>query len=411
VRLRRCVLSDSHVPRVLLVTGAFYPEISAAGLQCRAVASVLGSRTRFAVLTTAVDKMLPVEEVVDHTVVHRVLIDVKSRLSKASASVRLVERFARTARTIDLVHIHGFSQKNVPIAILARLLGKPVVQTLHTAGQDEPGQIGHRGWLADWAWRSAHLTISISPYLTTRYLEGGLPGDRLRQIANGVDTARFCPASSEDRVALRTRLGWPLTQPVIVYVGFFSRDKRPDLLFRAWRNLVTAHGIAARLVYIGATDAAYYEVDRTLAECIREDAEEMGRSDAVVFAGQINDVERYLRAADVFVLPSARESQSIALLEAMSCGLPVVASRLPGATDVIVDDGVNGRLFPVDDEQALTRVLVEVLSDNSVSRVMAERARTTVTTRYDIRQTAEQWLAVYNETLSATRRPGAPGSY
>jgi glycosyltransferase involved in cell wall biosynthesis len=192
-------------------------------------------------------------------------------------------------------------------------------------------------------------------------------------------------------------LGWS-DAPVIVFVGFFSRDKQPDLLFRAWRHLVGT-GATARLVFVGDTRSAYYEIDALIEHDIRAAAEEMGAGDAVVFTGPTRDVPSYLRAADLFVLPSVRETQSLALLEAMACGLPVIASRLDGATDTFVDDRRNGRLIPPGDERALADALHEMVSDPAAAWVMGARARDTVLERYAIERAAEAWLDVYAQVL------------
>ena len=138
-------LAADRRPRVLMVTGAYYPEISAAGIQCRTVAATLGDRVRFSVLTTAVDATLPSVDVVDGVTVYRVPVDVRSGISKTTATVRLIARLAGAGPSIDIVHVHGFSQKNVPVALMARLFRKPTVLTLHTAGQDEPDAIRRRG--------------------------------------------------------------------------------------------------------------------------------------------------------------------------------------------------------------------------------------------------------------------------
>jgi glycosyltransferase involved in cell wall biosynthesis len=106
-------------------------------------------------------------------------------------------------------------------------------------------------------------------------------------------------------------------------------------------------------------------------------------------------MERYYRAADVFVLSSIREANPMALLEAMSCGLPCIASRIDGATDVIIEDGVNGRLVEKDDEPALAAALTQVLDNPEAAARLGARARETVASRYDIRQTAERWLDTY----------------
>jgi glycosyltransferase involved in cell wall biosynthesis len=387
------------IPRVMQITGAYYPEISAAAIQCRALAAALKGRARFSVLATAVDRDLPVVDQVDGITVYRVPVDVRSAWSKTAASIRLVTRLVRARKSFDLIHLHGVSQKNLAVMLAARCLGKPVVLTLHTAGQDEPQAVRARGGAAFRAFAAADLVVGVSPYMTTRYAEAGLPARRYRMIPNGIDIERFSPADVEQRLALRRTLGWP-ESPVIVFVGFFSRDKRPDLLFRAWQRLTEA-GIRATLVYVGSTQSRYYEVDPSLEPAMRAAAAAMGRADDVRFTGSVDDVENYLRATDIFALPSVRETQSVALMEAMACGVPAVASRIEGATDAFVVDRVNGCLVPVDDEQAFAAALRTLLTDRDEARAIGARARQTIVERYTIEAIAGQWLEVYHDLLRA----------
>ena len=382
------------------MTGAYYPEISAAGVQCRAVAAALGSRAQLSVLTTAVDPSLPPDGIVDGRPVSRVVVDVARSSSKALASVRLLRHMLRASGTYDMMHLHGFSQKNVLASILARLLGKPVVLTLHTAGQDEPDVVRRRGPIASWAFSSANLTMAVSPNLVDRWRAAGLPPNRVRLVPNGIDTKRFCPANAGERRELRRQLGWPENDPIVLFVGFFSRDKRPDLLFRAWQRVVST-GLCARLAFVGAKRSGYYEIDSSLARQIAEAAAASGQADAVMLIEPGYDVDRYFRAADVFVLPSIREAHPLALLEAMACGLPCIATKLAGATDVIVTDRDNGRLIEADDEAALAEAIQDVLRDDACSRAIGRRARATVVDRYDVERTATSWLAAYTDVLAA----------
>jgi glycosyltransferase involved in cell wall biosynthesis len=386
--------------RVLFVTGAFYPEISAAGVQCRAVAAALRGRAVCSVVTTAVTPSLASKAVVDGVVVRRVVLDTGRGWSKALAGLRFLDAVRREGRVADVIHIHGVSQKNLPATLLARWLRKPLVLTLHTAGQDEPEAVRRRGRLASWAFRSPDLVLSVSPSLRDRFQEGGRTEKRVMLTPNGIDTERFRPADAAERRDLRRAFGWPEAQPVVLFVGFFSRDKRPDLLFRAWRRLTPE--MRPKLVYVGATGSGYYEIDRLIADGIRAGAAAIGRADDVVFVEPTNEIERYVRAADVFALPSAREAHPLALLEAMACGLPSVASRLAGATDVVIEDGVNGRLVPVDDESAFAAALGTLLADRAAASSMGARAREAVIARYDVRQTAQQWLAAYHRVLTQT---------
>jgi len=384
---------------VLLVTGAYYPEISAAGVQCRAAAAALATRVRFGVLTTAVDAALPDSAMVDGVPVYRIAVDVRSRLSKTNASLRLVRRLMQIQREYDIVHLHGFSQKNVPVTAGARLAGKKVVLTLHTAGQDEPDAVRQSGAIGYRAFTSPDLVLAVSPWLRNAYLEA-VPAARVRLAPNGIDVSRFRPASPDERMALRRELGLPCDLPIILFVGFFSRDKRPDVLFRAWQRAWSERHIDSAIVFVGATEAAYHEIDSALAREIRADASSRGRGDHVFFVPPTNAIEQYLRAATIFALPSAREAHPLALLEAMACGLPCVASRLPGATDVIIDDGVNGRLTPVDDEQALSAALCTLVADAERAHRIGARARATIESRFDIRHTVEAWMDAYRDVLA-----------
>ncbi len=385
-------------PSVLLVAGAYYPEISAAGLQCQAVASVLKDRAQLSVLVTAVDPALPAFERIDGVPVHRLVLDVRSGASKAGATIRLLSKLAGVLPGIDVVHLHGFSQKNLPVALMAQVLRKPVVLTLHTSGQDEPQAAAARGRLADWAFRSARLILPVSPNLAARCEEDGIPASKIRLTPNGIDLTRFRPPTPGERLALRREIGWRDDERVVVFVGFFSRDKRPDLLFRAWKRIVEK-GVAAKLVYIGATASSYFEIDRALADDIRGQAEAMGRAADVQFVDPTHAMDRYYRAADVFVLSSVREANPVSLLEAMACGLPCIASRIDGATDVIIEDGVNGCLVDRDDDAGLAQALERVLGAPDMAARLGRNARETIVNGYDIRQTAERWLDAYRTVL------------
>jgi glycosyltransferase involved in cell wall biosynthesis len=382
------------------VTGAYYPEISAAGVQCRAAASALQGQAMLSVLATAVNPALPRADMVDGIPVRRVIVNVGSRASKASATVRMVRELLQAAGSCDIIHVHGFSQKNVPVSIVARLLRKHIVLTLHTSGQDEPDVVKRQGALAYWAFRSADLVLSVNHELKARWCDARLPADRIRVAPNGIDTDRFRPADPVERASLRRALGWPATELVVLFVGFFSRDKRPDLLFRAWRRLA-ADGIRPRLALVGARRTGYYEIDEGIADRIARDAADLGRAGDLIWIEPTTDIERCFRAADAFVLPSVREAHPLALLEAMACGLPCAATRIAGATDVLITDGQNGRLFPADDEAAVADALRDILTNQDRARVMGARARETVLERYDIRRTAVEWLSAYETVMQA----------
>jgi glycosyltransferase involved in cell wall biosynthesis len=383
-------------PRVLMVTGAYYPELSGGGLQARGIVRALGREADFAVLTTSTDRSLPAMAEEDGVPIRRIYVETAHPLSSFGAFVKLAAAFIRFAPGIDIVNLHGFSRKGILLAALSRLFGKRFVLTLQTGVQDEPDAVKQSGRLAYWAYASADLYLSVSPSLTRAYLDSGLAAGRVRQVCNAVDTERFRPATADERAALRAQLGLPADLPVVLFVGFFSRDKRPDLLYDAWAAAARSN-VDSALVLIGATGPAYREIDTTLARTVRERAARDGLIDRVSFVESTLAVDRYFRAADVYVLPSIREGLPIALLEAMASGLPCIATRLPGSTDVLIDDGVNGCLVGPDDRDGFAAAIAALVTDRAAAVRFGEAARRTILERYSIQRTAAAWLAAYRE--------------
>jgi glycosyltransferase involved in cell wall biosynthesis len=394
-------------PRVLFVTGAYAPEFSAGGLQCQAVARLLQSRAQFRVLTTSTDPSLADEGIVDGVHVSRVGVDLSRSGAMARATPRMLRALLRLVPKVDLIHVQGFSQKNVLMSMVGRALGRPIVMSLQTARHDEPKSVITQGTLAWWAFSTANLYLSVSPGLSEAYLSAGLSPAKLRQVPNGVDLTRFAPATAERRLEIRRRLELPIDQPVILFVGILSRDKQPHVLFDAWASLQRDPSRASTLVFVGPTNPRQFEADADLAAEIRVQTRRLNLGDRVRFVPPTHEVHEYFQAADVYVLPSAREGLPIALLEAMASGLPSIASRLPGSTDVIIADRKNGLLVPPGDASGFALALDAVLGDRELATCLGGAARQTVEERYSMARVAEEWLAAYKDVLGRPTRPNS----
>jgi glycosyltransferase involved in cell wall biosynthesis len=383
------------MPGVLLVTGAYYPELSGAGLQARALVRCLCDQVRFTVLTTTADRSLPCVDTQEGVDVYRVFIDPASWWSKCVGAVRFTVTFLRTSGLFSIVHLQGFSQKSMLLVVLASLARKKVAIKLTSLGQDDPVSMRRRGRIAFASYASADLFFAVSPGFVPGYDAEGLPRDRLRLMPNGVDITRFRPGSADEREAIRREMHIDVTSLVVLFVGFFSREKRPDLLFDAWARLATEPSADTVLVLVGATRSAYHEVDRNLAGEIREKATAAGVADRLRFVEQTHDIEQLHRMADIFVLPSVREGMSNALLEAMASGVPSIATRIDGVTDTVIADGVNGLLVPPDDVEALERGLRRIAGDPLDAARLSREARHVVETRFSLDQSARRHLEAY----------------
>lgn len=392
-------MSGSPRPRVLMVTGAYFPETSGASLQCRRLIAALRDRADFSVLTTSSDPALPWQSTVDDVPVRRIIVDPRSRTSKAIATERMASALLELRHDIDVVHLHGVSQKSVLVTAMARGMGKPVVIKLTSFGHDDPDSIRASGRLSWWAYRQADRFIGVTPRFLDGFAHNRLDPARFVFIPNGVDLRRFSPASAGERRAAREQLRIPSEDAVVLFVGFFSRDKNPDILFDAWASL-QQRGIRSTLVFVGATTGIYYEIDPSLAPRIRTEAARRGLGDRIVFVEATDTIEQYFRAADVFALPTAREGLPNVLLEAMASGVPPVITRLAGVTDWIVESGVNGELVPFVDAAAFAQALERMLTSPDRRARLGAAARAHVESKFDMAATAHATLAVYQELLS-----------
>ena len=387
-------------PGVLLVTGAYYPEMSGAGLQTRSLVRRLSDRIAFLVLTTTADRSLPLADRQDGIDVYRIFIDPRRWWSKALGIVRFTRAFLRASHRFSIVHLHGFSQKSILLVALARLTGKKVAIKLTSVGHDDPLSMRARNRVAFAAFSRAHAFFAVSPAFREAYDAAGLPPARFHLIPNGVDLDRFRPATAAEREAVRREIEIPPNSPLVLFVGFFSREKRPDVLFEAWASIARSSAPDSFVLFVGATRAPYYEIDRDLADTIRRRAADRGLSERLRFIESTHQIERVHRAANVFVMTSVREGMPNALLEAMASGTPCIATRLAGVTDRIIQDGHNGVLVPSDDVAALSRALATVIGRQDWARRLGCEGRRTIEARFNIERTSESYLGVYQRLMN-----------
>jgi len=381
-----------------MVTGVYAPETSGASLQCRSLVRALRDRVDFTVLTTSTDPALSWNSIVDDTRVRRITVDPNSRVSKAIAIERMASSFLELAPDFDIVHLHGFSQKSALVIALAKLKGKKIVIKLTSVGHDDPESIRAKGRLLWTAFRQADCYIGVTPRFADGFAPTGLDQRRFVFIPNGVDLDRFKPSSVDLRAEFQNQLQLPIGDPVVLFVGFFSAEKNPDVLFDAWLSL-HERGVRSTLVLVGATQGPYYEIDAGIADRIKTKATKRGVIDSVVFVEAADKIEHYFRAADVFVLPTAREGLPNVLLEAMASSVPPVITRLEGVTDWIVVPGVTGELVPDIDSKAFADAIEGLLASPERRKAMGSAARAHVAAHFSLAITAQETLEVYQELL------------
>lgn len=391
-------MTDHATIGVCLVTGAYYPEVSGGGLQARTLARALQGSVRCTVLTTTTDRTLPRDDRDEDIPVHRVYVRPDRPFSKVAAAARMATQLVRMRRHVDVIHLHGFSQKNWVVMGLAKLLRKPVVQKLTSLGIDDPASLPSTvgGRLQRWCYGQTDRLVAVSPALMHAVLDSPALRGRATLIANGVDVERFHPVDDPShRAELRQALGLPAEAHITLFVGFCSRDKDPLTLWRAWRSVQWPEGVEPSLLFVGSTQASYHEIDQSLVAQLRREIAEAGREQHVRFIERAEEITRYYQAADAFVMPSRREGLPNALLEAMATALPCIAARLPGITDWVIEDGRTGLLFEPGDVEALTNALQRLVDDPAQAIRLGARADQTIVERFAIARIAAQYRALY----------------
>lgn len=300
------------------------------------------------------------------------------------ATVWEVERLLRVVRASapDLVHLH--SAKAGLAGRLALRAGLPTVFQPHSWSFEAASGLVRRGAIAweRYGTRWADAVICVSEAERERAVALDIEAI-WRVIPNGVDLERFPVAGPAEREEARRRLGLD-GSPLAVCVARLHRQKGQDVLIDAWRA-VEAAAPGASLALVGDGD------QRPLLE-----GAAAGLS--VLFTGLRSDVEDWLAAADVVVMPSRWEGMSLSMLEALARGRSTVITDVGGAREVVGDAGA-GAIVPVDDRAALASAVSARLLDPGQAAEEGRRGRALVEQRYDLRVANARTASLYEELL------------
>jgi len=214
-----------------------------------------------------------------------------------------------------------------------------------------------------------------------------LPGTVTDVIHNSVDTRRF-KTDDASRAAARRRLGLPQDALVIGAAARLEKQKRPDRLIRVFKELKNKFP-DLYLVLVGSG---------SLEPALKEQTRRLGIRDSVVFTGWQPDVERFLPALDMAVHLSSNEGFGTSTVEAMACGLPVVATDVPGTRDILAG-GEGGILVPADDIEAAVAACRDILSNDVLRRQLGRYGRKESVSKYDEEVWGDKILAFYQKVF------------
>jgi mannosyltransferase len=265
---------------------------------------------------------------------------------------------------------------------LKYLLGKRLKLLFTSAAQRD-----HSGY-TKWLLRRMDRLVATSAK-SAAYLER-----EATVIHHGIDTTDFTPA--RDKAALRAELSLPASAILIGCYGRIRPQKGNDLFIEAMTQLLPKHPNAHAVMMGGVTDGF-----RDFLDGLKDKVAQAGLSDRVSFLPEAQDWEitKYFQALDLYIAPQRWEGFGLTPLEAMACGVPVVATRV-GAFEELVLQGETGLLVPREDQDALTSAIDDALSDAPRLAEWSEKARSHAASRFDITREAAALTAIYKELLS-----------
>lgn len=237
------------------------------------------------------------------------------------------------------------------------------------------------------------LLVGNSESVARFYRDLGVPSEKVRVIPNAVERAD--DAGAEERVAFRRSLGLPDDAKIVGYVGRLAKQKRVDVLVWATQLLRQLTRDVYHVVVGDGPQRPYLEDLARHFTC----------DDVTRFVGHRDDARRLLPCFDLCWLASDFEGQSNSLLEAMSAGLPVIASDIP-ANRELVEDGVTGYLVRPGDSVAFAQYADRLLADRGLARRLGETARVRAAERHSPAAMIAAYVAVYKELTGGNSGPG-----
>ncbi|PSQ70862.1 MAG: N-acetyl-alpha-D-glucosaminyl L-malate synthase BshA [Bacteroidetes bacterium QH_9_67_14] len=291
---------------------------------------------------------------------------------------------------LDLLHMH-YAIPHATSALLSRQIldtqGErvPLVTTLHGTDITLVGQDPSFRPVVNYSINQSDGVTAVSEYLRQETKKHFDIGCDIEVIPNFIDTERFQRAEKDHfKQAL-----CPEGEKVLVHVSNFREAKRAPEVVEVFSRL-RAEGFDLKLLLVGDGP------ERTATQRL---ARERGVHDDVRFLGKQEPVEEILSIADVFLMPSGSETFGLAALEAMACGVPVVASNIGGLPELVVD-GETGYLCPLGDVEAFTERAARLLGSEEHQSEMAAAARRRAVEVFDIDKVVPRYEDYYERVRS-----------
>jgi glycosyltransferase involved in cell wall biosynthesis len=373
--------------RILMLCPQFHPLRGGYEQAAERLGRALVQRGHLvSVLTQRRDRAWPRIEHLGGVEVRRLWCVSLNRLQTISALCSLCAFLVTRLHRYDVIHVHQYGWYSTTAILVGALFRVPVVLKLTSTG---PSGIAPTllalwpGRLHVWLHRFLGACIATSGRGEREALAIGIPERVIHRITNGLDTSRFTPASDAERARRRRELGLEDVHHAVTVCRLTPAKDLPMML-RAWKRVNEVHP-EARLTIVGGGP---------LEDRLRDERAALGLDASVAMTGSVEDPLPWYQAGDLYLLTSTNEGLSNSLMEALSCGLPFVSTRVSGAEDA-AECAKIGELVPVGDDAALARAIVGAIESPDSRAAVSRRAREYALDTYSMDSVCDQVEALY----------------
>ena len=245
--------------------------------------------------------------------------------------------------------------------------------------------------------RAVDGVAAISPAVADALARSGVARDRIAIIPSGVDCERFRPPGASERERARRELGLVPQDIAVGTVGMLEPRKGQRFLIEAVA-LLRGGGEAGSAIAAAAPMRCFIAGGGALADAIAAEIRALGLDDSIRMMGMVEDPRGLLWALDIFAMPSLQEGLGVAALEAMACGLPVIASDTGGLAEA-VENGRTGIRVPVGDARAIASAIAQLAAHPDLRAAMGMAGRERVMANYGMEEMARGTLELYRACL------------
>lgn len=375
----------------------YFPPLPTGGAERQAerLATYLVSRNVPSGVITRLVGSLPRHERYDGFDVYRLAQFGPGKIKTVTFTIAAITTLLRLRHSYDILHAHLAFSPAIAAAVAGKILDKVVIVKFGSnntsSGEIKLSQKTWRGRLRLAILRRwVDICIALDPEMEKEILDAGFSPERVIRMGNGIDTVRYKPYADKFSAKKALNLGSG-DKILVLYTGRLVSEKALDLLLMAMKQAI-ASCKELHLLMIGNGN----ERDALVAL-----TEKLGIQHCVTFIDYINDIQPYLNAGDIFVLPSLGEGISNSLLEAMSCGLACISTRVGGSTEVL-GEGKYGLIVPPNSVEELAEALVRLGNSASERTQLGNLARRRILEKYDFQVVGEQYYSLYTRLLEVT---------